>query len=64
MHERGVVSGVRGMYFVGLHFLYSMSSATVIGVGRDAKHVVRAIQTRALATSSQDSIRLPEAVAA
>ena len=26
IHERGVVSNVPGMYFVGLHFLYAMSS--------------------------------------
>jgi Predicted flavoprotein involved in K+ transport len=49
MHERGVVTNVPGMYFVGLHFLYSMSSATLIGVGRDANHVVKDIQLRARA---------------
>jgi putative flavoprotein involved in K+ transport len=47
MHERGIVTSVPGMYFVGLHFLYSMSSATLIGVGRDANHVVKDIQLRA-----------------
>jgi len=49
MHQRGVVMNVPGMYFVGLHFLYSMSSATLIGVGRDANHVVKDIQLRASA---------------
>jgi putative flavoprotein involved in K+ transport len=49
VHERGVVTHVPGMYFVGLHFLYSMSSATLIGVGRDANHVVKDIQLRARA---------------
>jgi len=34
------------MYFVGLHFLTSMTSAALTGVGRDAEHVVRAIAAR------------------
>lgn len=42
-HENGVVSGVPGLYFVGLHFLYAMSSATLIGVGRDAERIVNRI---------------------
>jgi putative flavoprotein involved in K+ transport len=46
IHERGIVTRVPGMYFVGLHFLYSMTSATVIGVGRDAKRIARAIEAR------------------
>lgn len=53
MHERGVVSSVPGLYFVGLHFLYSMTSATVLGVGRDAKYVVDAIAARRVADGSQ-----------
>ena len=42
-HERGIVSRVPGLFFVGLHCLYSMTSATVVGVGRDAKRAVNAI---------------------
>jgi putative flavoprotein involved in K+ transport len=38
-HERGVVTGHPGLYLVGAHFLYSMSSAMIHGVGRDADHV-------------------------
>jgi len=45
IHERGV-SSVQGLYFVGLHYLYAMSSATLIGVSRDAERVVRVIATR------------------
>jgi len=45
-HDRGVVTGVPGMYFVGLHFLYAMSSATIIGVGRDAERVVKALDSQ------------------
>jgi putative flavoprotein involved in K+ transport len=47
MHNRGIVSHVPGLYFVGLHYLYAMSSATLIGVGRDAERVVKAIESRA-----------------
>lgn len=45
-HERGVVVEEPGLYFVGLHFLYAMSSDTVNGVGRDAEWIARAIAAR------------------
>ncbi|HXJ86851.1 MAG TPA: FAD-dependent oxidoreductase [Candidatus Binatia bacterium] len=45
VHERGL-SMVPGFYFVGLHFQYSISSATLIGVGRDADYVVRMLDAR------------------
>lgn len=41
IHERGIVPGAPGLYFVGLHFLYSMSSTMIHGVGRDAERVVK-----------------------
>jgi len=57
IHREGVVVDVPGMYFVGLHFLYAMTSATLFGIGRDAKRIVKAIrsQTRisAIATDRQ-----------
>ena len=63
-HERGIVTRAPGMYFVGLHFLYSMTSATVTGVGRDAERIVRAIDLRTLAAGRQGAWRLrPVAVA-
>ncbi len=46
MHERGVARDEAGLYFVGLHFLSSMTSATVTGVGRDAAYVAKAIASR------------------
>jgi putative flavoprotein involved in K+ transport len=46
LHNRGVVSAAPGLYFIGLQFLYSMTSATVTGVGRDAKHIAKAIASR------------------
>ncbi len=42
-HERGVVPDAPGLYFVGLEFLYALSSTMIHGVGRDAQHVVNAI---------------------
>lgn len=47
MHYRGIVSTERGLYFVGLSFLYAMSSGFLPGVGRDAEHIVAAISARA-----------------
>jgi putative flavoprotein involved in K+ transport len=46
VHDRGIIEKVPGMYFVGLHFLYSMTSATLMGVGRDAERIARAIASR------------------
>lgn len=46
---RGVVPNEPGLYFVGLHFLYAMSSSMVHGVGRDAAHVAEVIASRAQA---------------
>jgi len=44
--DRGVVRGESGLYFVGLHFLYAMSSTMIHGVGRDADYVANAIARR------------------
>jgi putative flavoprotein involved in K+ transport len=45
-HERGVVGGEPGLYFVGLQFLYAMSSPMIQGVGRDARHIADRIAAR------------------
>jgi putative flavoprotein involved in K+ transport len=37
---RGVVPDEPGLYFVGLFFLYAMTSGLFTGVGRDAEYVV------------------------
>ena len=46
VHERGIVPGEPGLYFVGLHFLYALSSTMIHGAGRDAEHIVETIQAR------------------
>jgi len=51
VHDRGVVANVPGLYFVGLHFLYSMTSATLMGVGRDAARIVKGIEQRTRSSS-------------
>src|SRR5262245_39322195 len=43
IHEFGIVDKVPGIYFVGLNFLYSMTSSTLMGVGRDAERVANAV---------------------
>jgi putative flavoprotein involved in K+ transport len=49
MHEAGVVTKEPGMYFVGLPFMYSASSAMIHGVGRDAKRIAGVVKARAQA---------------
>lgn len=39
VHTRGVVESLPGLYFMGLPFLSTLSSALVGGVGRDAEHI-------------------------
>jgi putative flavoprotein involved in K+ transport len=50
-HRRGVVEGEPGLYFVGLEFLYAMSSIMVHGVGRDARFVAECVARRLAATA-------------
>jgi putative flavoprotein involved in K+ transport len=44
--RRGVVSAEPGLYFVGLTFLYAMSSSMIHGVGRDARYIGDTIAAR------------------
>lgn len=46
IQDRGIVESVPGLYFMGLLFLYSLSSALLGGVGRDAEHIVDHIASR------------------
>jgi putative flavoprotein involved in K+ transport len=43
---RGVVESEPGLYFVGPHFLYAMSSTMIHGIGRDAQRVAETIANR------------------
>ncbi len=57
LHERGIVARQPGLYFVGLEFLYAMSSIMVHGVGRDAERVVRHIAGRR--ATADEKARVP-----
>lgn len=52
-HDRGVVDDEPGLYFVGLHFLTSMASAMVHGVGRDAERIAGLVARRVDVGASQ-----------
>jgi putative flavoprotein involved in K+ transport len=56
-HHRGVVASQPGLYFVGLSFLYAMSSGFLPGVDRDAEHVVQAILSGAGRTADNGARR-------
>jgi putative flavoprotein involved in K+ transport len=45
-HEAGIVRDEPGLYFVGLHFLYSFSSTMIHGVARDAERIAATIGHR------------------
>lgn len=49
-HNRGVAIDEPGLYFVGLEFLYSLSSEMVHGVGRDARYIAERVAKTAKAT--------------
>ena len=52
LQYRGVVPNEPGLYFIGLHFLYAMSSTMIHGVGRDAAYVANVIAGRARTASA------------
>ena len=51
LHERGVVPSVPGLYFVGMLFQYTLASALVGGVGRDARYIAERVAERAARNS-------------
>jgi putative flavoprotein involved in K+ transport len=46
VHTRGIATAEPGLSFVGLHFLYAMSSSMIHGVGRDAEYLAERIAER------------------
>ena len=57
-HTAGIVEGVPGLYFVGLHFLYSMTSATLFGIARDARRIAKAVALQTRSHPRKDVERL------
>jgi putative flavoprotein involved in K+ transport len=43
VQQRGIAAAEPGLGFVGLHFMYAMSSSMIHGVGRDAEYVAARI---------------------
>ena len=43
-HRDGESTDLEGLYFLGLHFQYAVSSTMVAGVGRDARRIARRIE--------------------
>ena len=58
-HRRGVVEGQPGLYLVGLHFLYAMSSAMIQGAGRDAEHIAGHIAARVPSARPAAAVKEP-----
>jgi putative flavoprotein involved in K+ transport len=55
VHEGGVVWREPGLYFVGLHFQYAMSSSMIHGVGRDAARIAAACSETAEARAESSA---------
>jgi len=53
-HRGGLTETEPGLFFVGLNFLYSLSSTMIQGVGRDARRIVNAIAARPAVTPRSD----------
>jgi hypothetical protein len=53
------VESVPGLYFIGLEFLYAAASATLPGVGRDARHLAKRMRPP---TAAQPANRVPDRV--
>lgn len=56
-HTRGIVESWPGLYFMGLPFQRSLSSALIGGVGRDAEHIACAIDQRRTAHHTAGATR-------
>jgi putative flavoprotein involved in K+ transport len=52
--SRGIVVEEPGLYFVGLHFLYSFSSTMIHGIARDAERIARTIHARVSAAAAPE----------
>jgi putative flavoprotein involved in K+ transport len=54
LHERGVVVGEPGLYFVGMPFQYAVTSDVLPGVGRDAEYIAKHIARNFTSRLSND----------
>ena len=56
IHERGVAESQPGLYFVGLLFQRTLTSALIGGMGRDAGYIARRIKDRRLQERAPDPV--------
>jgi putative flavoprotein involved in K+ transport len=56
VHDAGVARDQPGLYFVGLHFLYAMSSVMIHGVGRDAARIACLVAGRAATRGARATV--------
>jgi putative flavoprotein involved in K+ transport len=63
VHTRGICAAEPGLCFVGLHFLYAMSSSMIHGVGRDAEYLAEYIAGRRREMKAPAARKAVEAVA-
>jgi putative flavoprotein involved in K+ transport len=63
VHTRGICAAEPGLCFVGLHFLYALSSSMIHGVGRDAEYLAEYIAGRPRQVQAAAARRAVEAVA-
>ena len=56
VHDAGVARDQPGLYFVGLHFLYAMSSVMIHGVGRDAARIAGLVAGRAATRGARATV--------
>ncbi len=52
VHERGVISGVPGLYFLGLRFQHRLSSSLIGGIGADAEFIAEQVSQRCDSTTA------------
>jgi putative flavoprotein involved in K+ transport len=63
-HDRGMMPGEPGLYFVGLHFLYALSSTMIHGIARDAERIADTIQARVRAAAAVQPVAAAAAASA
>jgi putative flavoprotein involved in K+ transport len=56
-HHRGEVASHPGLFFVGLFFLYALSSEQIHGMGRDARDIADAVAARSRPASTRTRSR-------
>ena len=64
VHDRGIVEGAEGLYFLGRFFLFGFTSALIGGVGRDAERIVEHIESLALNGGRRARVRVSAAASA